>query len=128
MKKKYVFITIIVMIVAVILYCIYQSKGVRIGFINDDLPTLTSGSYQQGENLDLKSGTYALYAKSGQGEVQIDDKIYTLNDELYIEAKKQPMNTQNAVIYEESPKILIESRTKISVKSDKEFSVSFIRR
>ena len=111
-----------------ILYCIYQSKGVRIGFINDDLPTLTSGSYQQGENLDLKSGTYALYAKSGQGEVQIDDKIYTLNDELYIEAKKQPMNTQNAVIYEESPKILIESRTKISVKSDKEFSVSFIRR
>ena len=128
MKKKYVFITIIVMIVAVILYCIYQSKGVRIGFINDDLPTLTSGSYQQGENLDLKSGTYALYAKSGQGEVQIDDKIYTLNDELYIEAKKQPTNTQNAVIYEESPKILIESRTKISVKSDKEFSVSFIRR
>lgn len=128
MKKKYVFITIIVMIVALILYCIYQSKGVRIGFINDDLPTLTSGSYQQGENLDLKSGTYALYAKSGQGEVQIDDKIYTLNDELYIEAKKQPMNTQNAVIYEESPKILIESRTKISVKSDKEFSVSFIRR
>jgi len=76
----------------------------------------------------LKAGTYALYAKSGQGEVQIDDKIYTLNDELYIEAKKQPMNTQNAVIYEESPKILIESRTKISVKSDKEFSVSFIRR
>ena len=128
MKKKYVFITIIVMIVALILYCIYQSKGVRIGFINDDLPTLTSGSYQQGENLDLKSGTYALYAKSGQGEVQIDDKIYTLNDELYIEAKKQPMNTQNAVIYEESPKILIESRTEISVKSDKEFSVSFIRR
>lgn len=128
MKKKYVFITIIVMIVALILYCIYQSKGVRIGFINDDLPTLTSGSYQQGENLDLKTGTYALYAKSGQGEVQIDDKIYTLNDELYIEAKKQPMNTQNAVIYEESPKILIESRTKISVKSDKEFSVSFIRR
>ena len=128
MKKKYVFITIIVMIVALILYCIYQSKGVRIGFINDDLPTLTSGSYQQGENLDLKSGTYALYAKSGQGEVQIDDKIYKLNDELYIEAKKQPMNTQNAVIYEESPKILIESRTKISVKSDKEFSVSFIRR
>lgn len=128
MKKKYVFITIIVMIVALILYCIYQSKGVRIGFINDDLPTLTSGSYQQGENLDLKSGTYALYAKSGQGEVQIDDKIYTLNDELYIEAKKQPMNTQNAVIYEESPKILIESGTKISVKSDKEFSVSFIRR
>ena len=128
MKKKYVFITIIVMIVALILYCIYQSKGVRIGFINDDLPTLTSGSYQQGENLDLKSGTYALYAKSGQGEVQIDDKIYTLNDELYIEAKKQPMNTQNAVIYEESPKILIESRTKISVKSDKEFSGSFIRR
>lgn len=128
MKKKYVFITIIVMIVALILYCIYQSKGVRIGFINDDLPTLTSGSYQQGENLDLKVGTYALYAKSGQGEVQIDDKIYTLNDELYIEAKKQPMNTQNAVIYEESPKILIESRTKISVKSDKEFSVSFIRR
>lgn len=128
MKKKYVFITIIVMIVALILYCIYQSKGVRIGFINDDLPTLTSGSYQQGENLDLKSGTYALYAKSGQGEVQIDDKTYTLNDELYIEAKKQPMNTQNAVIYEESPKILIESRTKISVKSDKEFSVSFIRR
>ena len=128
MKKKYVFITIIVMIVALILYCIYQSKGVRIGFINDDLPTLTSGSYQQGENLDLKSGTYALYAKSGQGEVQIDDKIYTLNDELYIEAKKQPTNTQNAVIYEESPKILIESRTKISVKSDKEFSVSFIRR
>ena len=121
MKKKYVFITIIVMIVALILYCIYQSKGVRIGFINDDLPTLTSGSYQQGENLDLKAGTYALYAKSGQGEVQI-------NDELYIEAKKQPMNTQNAVIYEESPKILIESRTKISVKSDKEFSVSFIRR
>ena len=128
MKKKYVFITIIVMIVALILYCIYQSKGVRIGFIKDDLPTLTSGSYQQGENLDLKSGTYALYAKSGQGEVQIDDKIYTLNDELYIEAKKQPMNTQNAVIYEESPKILIESRTEISVKSDKEFSVSFIRR
>ena len=128
MKKKYVFITIIVMIVAVILYCIYQSKGVRIGFINDDLPTLTSGSYQQGENLDFKAGTYALYAKSGQGEVQIDDKIYTLNDELYIEAKKQPTNTQNAVIYEESPKILIESRTKISVKSDKEFSVSFIRR
>lgn len=128
MKKKYVFITIIVMILALILYSIYQSKGVRIGFINDDLPTLTSGSYQQGENLDLKSGTYALYAKSGQGEVQIDDKIYTLNDELYIEAKKQPMNTQNAVIYEESPKILIESRTKISVKSDKEFSVSFIRR
>lgn len=128
MKKKYVFITIIVMTVALILYGIYQSKGVRIGFINDDLPTLTSGSYQQGENLDLKSGTYALYAKSGQGEVQIDDKIYTLNDELYIEAKKQPMNTQNAVIYEESPKILIESRTKISVKSDKEFSVSFIRR
>ena len=128
MKKKYVVITIILMIVALILYCIYQSKGVRIGFINDDLPTLTSGSYQQGENLDLKSGTYALYAKSGQGEVQIDDKIYTLNDELYIEAKKQPMNTQNAVIYEESPKILIESGTKISVKSDKEFSVSFIRR
>ena len=128
MKKKYVFITIIVMTVALILYGIYQSKGVRIGFINDDLPTLTSGSYQQGENLDLKSGTYALYAKSGQGEVQIDDKTYTLNDELYIEAKKQPMNTQNAVIYEESPKILIESGTKISVKSDKEFSVSFIRR
>lgn len=128
MKKKYVFITIIVMIVALILYSIYQSKGVRIGFINDELPTLTSGSYQQGENLDLKPGTYALYAKSGQGEVQIDDKIYTLNDELYIEAKKQPMNTQNAVIYEESPKILIESGTKISVKSDKEFSVSFIRR
>ena len=128
MKKKYVFITIIVMTVALILDGIYQSKGVRIGFINADLPTLTSGSYQQGENLDLKSGTYALYAKSGQGEVQIDDKIYTLNDELYIEAKKQPMNTQNAVIYEESPKILIESRTKISVKSDKEFSVSFIRR
>ena len=128
MKKKYVFITIIVMTVALILYGIYQSKGVRIGFINDDLPTLTSGSYQQGENLDLKAGTYALYAKSGQGEVQIDDKIYTLNDELYIEAKKQPTNTQNAVIYEESPKILIESRTKISVKSDKEFSVSFIRR
>ena len=125
MKKKYVFITIIVMTVALILYGIYQSKGVRIGFINDDLPTLTSGSYQQGENLDLKAG---IYAKSGQGEVQIDDKTYTLNDELYIEAKKQPMNTQNAVIYEESPKILIESGTKISVKSDKEFSVSFIRR
>ena len=54
--------------------------------------------------------------------------LYMPNDELYIEAKKQPMNTQNAVIYEESPKILIESGTKISVKSDKEFSVSFIRR
>ena len=128
MKKKYVFISIIVMIVALIVYSIYQSKGVRIGFIKDDLPTLTSGLYQQGENLELAAGTYALYAKSGQGEVQIDGNIYTLNDKLYIEAKKQPMNTRNAVIYEESPKISIKSRTKISVKGDKEFSVSFIRR
>lgn len=125
--KKYIFLIIVVCVVAIALYA-SQQTGLRIGIANDKFPVLNGGMYQQGATLELEPGTYAVYAKSGKGEVRIEDKTYYLDDALFIEAKKQPSNTQNAVIYEESPKIVIAERSELEVIGEQNFSISFIRR
>lgn len=118
----------IVSVVVISLYAAKHMNGIRIGTTDGDLPILSAGTYQQGDNLNLEIATYAIYAKTGKGEVLYENKVYKLNDSLYIEAKKQPKTTQNAVIYEESPKIDIVEGSKFTLKGDEGFTVSFIKR
>ncbi|MVX58726.1 hypothetical protein E5983_03560 [Streptococcus danieliae] len=127
--KKVFFITIIVFSAIVIsLYVVNHMNEIRFGAADGELPILNVGTYEQGDNLNLKTGTYAIYAQVGKGEVCYEDRTYKLNDSLYTEAKKQPKSTQNAVIYEESPKIAIVKGSQLTLKGDKDFMVSFIKR
>ncbi|MCS4487501.1 hypothetical protein [Streptococcus sciuri] len=128
MKKLLILIALIASVLTILLYKGHQSREIRIGLTNGNFPTLVEGTYKQGVSLDLESGRYAVYAKTGKGTFRIGDNQYNLDSSLYEEAKKQPANTQNAVIYEESPKIFIPDGGEIFIEGDQGFSVSFIRR
>lgn len=128
-SKKWIFAAAIIILGLIsLLYVGYKTNNLRLGMIRDDLPTLVSGDYKNNDNLSLKPGVYAIYAKRGKGEIRFAGKLYKLDDALFVRAQKQPGNVKNAVIYEESPKISIDEDSKISVKGDQEFLVSFVKR
>ncbi|NYS33814.1 hypothetical protein HZZ02_08705 [Streptococcus danieliae] len=128
MKKVIFIMTIVFSAIVISLYIANHMNEIRFGAADGELPILNIGTYEQGDNLNLKTGTYAIYAQAGNGEVCYEDRTYKLSDSLYTEAKKQPKSTQNAVIYEESPKIAIVKGSQLTLKGDKDFTVSFIKR
>nr|WP_263314710.1 hypothetical protein [Mammaliicoccus sp. Marseille-Q6498] len=129
MKKTVIIIIGFVLLVMAI--CVWKMVGdgtIRVGPANDQFEKLSPGKYKVGSDIDLDEGKYGVYAISGNGKVHIDEKEYSLNNDLYKDASKQPNTTKKGILFEESPKIEIKKAMTIVVEGNKDFVISFVKR
>lgn len=125
--KKNKKITLLLLAIAIALGIGYVFKGsIRIGMPETEYPTLSKGTYRASD-LKITSGKYAVYAKKGSGKVTIDNKEYDLSDELSKKAEKDLGRFKDSLIYEDSPKVEINSNTQISIVEEN-LEISFMKK
>jgi len=128
-KKGWTIVLIIACIVAIGAVAIPKllEEGVMtFGWPEDDFIVLKNGTYTF-EDLKLNPNSYAIYALSGTGVVDVDGSEYPLDSALFAQASRQSF-VKTTVLYQESPKVEIQAKTTLVVSGDPEFQISFLKR